>query len=352
MINDHDKHDVKGSSLNGKEPPHGESDKDAESANDTVHDKQPVNQNETKEPLEDLQPDQAYDSEVIDDRDNKLLISIVESDHDSGSEDKPDKKDTLDVEVHHPVDDEHNAPKGDGEAAVDEHEDGESAVTARPTSQLQGEEHDNQITGVDEVNRQPDVDANSETVPAEEKPSGSEDKPDKKDTLDIEVHHPVDDEYNAPKGDVEAVVDEHEDGVTVHPTSQLEGEEHDNQITGVDEVNKQPDVDVNSETVPAEEKPSEDVHSQEKINNQDVIDVNLSNDDHQKPQPDVALSKAKLHKYLENKGLQFQMLPPESEEEKDPQTLEAILNEYTALDILDKDNRFICKTCTDNRESY
>ena len=127
----------------------------------------------------------------------------------------------------------------------------------------------------------------------------------------------------------------------------MEGEEHDNQVTNVDDVNSQPDVDVNPETVPAEERRSEEVPLQKK-NDQDVIDVNLSSE---KPDPDVALNKAKLHEYLESKGLLYQM-PAESEKEKDPQTLEAILTEYTTLDILDEDNKFICKTCTENRELY
>lgn len=248
-----------------------------------------------------MQPDQAH--ETVEDQDTKPLISTIESDDDSGSKDKLDKEDTVNVEVHETIEDQDTKP-----------------------------------------------------VESEHDSAGSKDKPDKEDSLNVEVHYPDDvdhvgDKQSAPKENGEAAVDEHEDNrpaVTVDPT-QLEGEEHDNQITGVDEVNRQPDVDADPETVPAEEKPSEEVPSQKKIDDQDV---NLPSEDHQKPEPAVALSKAKLHKYLESKGLQYQMLPPESEEEKkDPQTLEAILNEYTALDVLDEENKFICQTCTDNRES-
>ena len=244
----------------------------------------------------------------------------MESDHDSLSDNKSDKEDTLNVEVHHPegvddIDDEDNAPKEDGDKAVGEPEDGESTMTADPTSQLEGEEHDNQITSVDDVSSQPDVDANPETVPAEERPS--EEVPAKE----------------RPSKEVPA---------EKRPSEEVPAEKRPSEEVPAE---KRP-----SEEVLAEKKPSKEVPTQEKIINQDMIDVNLSSDDHQRPNPDVALSKAKLHEYLESKGLQYQMLPAESGEEKDPQSLEAILNEYTALDILDEDNKFICKTCTENCE--
>ena len=308
MIKDRDKRDVKGSSFNSKEPPAAaaESNQGAESADDTVHDKQPVDQNVVKEPIQDLVPDQAH--KPVDDWDTK---PIIESDHDAGSENKPDKEDTLiSDEVHRSDDvdhvgDEHNVPK---ENSKTEHEDGESAAaTVDPTSQLEGEEHDNQITDVDEVNKQLVVDVNPETVSAEEKLS--QEVPSQKQINDQNVTDLI--------------------------------------LSSGDHEELKPDVDASPETVSAEEKPFEEVPLQEKINN---LDVNLSSSDNQKPKPDVALRKVELHKYLESKGLQYQMLPPESEEDKDPQTLEAILNEYTALDVLDEDNKFICKTCTDNRE--
>jgi len=170
---------------------------------------------------------------------------------------------------------------------------------------------------------------------------------DKDNTLDISIHQPdgVDDEDNASK-----VSNVSEPEAAVDPTSQLKGEDHDEQVTIVDDINNQPNVNIDPETLPSEER----ITSQEKPDNHSV-DVDLSSDTEnlsplsfkQTPDPNVALDKAKLHKYLESKDLLFQ-LTDQSGEEKDPQSLDSILSEYTGLDVLDEDNKFICKTCSEN----
>lgn len=93
------------------------------------------------------------------------------------------------------------------------------------------------------------------------------------------------------------------------------------------------------------------VPSQEKTDYQKLIDVDDAENlpYKEKADPNVALYKAKLHQYLKSKDLIHQ-LPAENEEKNDPQSLEAILTEYTALDVLDEENKFICNTCTENRK--
>ena len=101
------------------------------------------------------------------------------------------------------------------------------------------------------------------------------------------------------------------------------------------------------ETLP----PEKGLPSQEKSSDQDVDhSTNAENlPCTEEVDPEVALKKAKLHQYLETKGLLYQM-PGESKKESDPQSLEAILTEYTALDILDENNKFICNTCAKSRK--
>ena len=192
--------------------------------------------------------------------------------------------------------------------------------------------------------------------PAEsEHDSNSDNKPGKDDASSnkILLAYEVDDNHDASKEDDKSGghVPEAEAEATESldpPTTHLKEEEHDDQVTNVDGVNNSLDADI--EIMPPEELPSEKVPLEEKVNDKkDLTDVNLSTDDHQKPNPDVALNKHELHKYLESKGLQYQMLP-EVEKEQDPQRLESLLTEYTGLDVLDENNKFICETCTKNRE--
>ncbi|XP_065907177.1 ubiquitin carboxyl-terminal hydrolase 16-like isoform X2 [Dysidea avara] len=63
---------------------------------------------------------------------------------------------------------------------------------------------------------------------------------------------------------------------------------------------------------------------------------------------EVAVNKAKLNKYLEHKCMHFQ---PKSEIENESLQLtglESSLQDFTDLDILSDDNKFICNTCTEN----
>ena len=65
------------------------------------------------------------------------------------------------------------------------------------------------------------------------------------------------------------------------------------------------------------------------------------------PDQDIALNKVKFNKYLESKGLPFQT----PYEEPDKLTgIEQALHHYTALDVLDENNKFICQNCTLNRK--
>ena len=146
----------------------------------------------------------------------------------------------------------------------------------------------------------------------------------KEDTLKVDCpSNEVDDNHDASKLDA-----------TVDPTSKLQGGVYEKQDTDVDDANNQTDINNDPKThSPSQEKGTDD---------QDSIDVNPSTN------PNVALKKVELHKYLEKKNLLYQ-ISTECEEEKDPQNLEAVLTEYTALDVLDEDNKFICTTCNKNR---
>jgi len=62
----------------------------------------------------------------------------------------------------------------------------------------------------------------------------------------------------------------------------------------------------------------------------------------------IPLSKAKLNEYLASKGFYYQV---SCEEAKCPTGIEKALQDYTALDILDEDNKFICQNCTQKRKA-
>lgn len=288
MVDGHDEHHVKESSFDGKEPLQG--DPHEEATDDNVHEKQAVDQIETKECLEDSH-DQSHDPP--DDRDTTPLIV---TDHDSKLEEKTDEEDTLNVDIHQPndVDNEHDASK-----------DSELGTAMDPTTQSQGEEDEKQITNVD--GNQSDVNDDHEVLPSEEGVL-SQEKANDQDLVDVNLSNDAEKLGNSNPG-----------------------------------VNDDPETQPSDEGLP----------SQKETNHQDVTDVNVMTDTEnltskEKPNPDVALHKAELHKYLESKGLLHQ-IPAKCEEEKDPQSLETILSEYTALDILDEDNKFICTTCTKNR---
>ena len=129
----------------------------------------------------------------------------------------------------------------------------------------------------------------------------------------------------------------------VDPISKLQGEECEKQVTDVEGANNQTDVNNDPKTQSIDKQ----IPSQEKGSDDQGTDAEnfppKENSD-----PNVALKKAELHKYLESKDLLYQ-ISAEHEEKKDPQSLEAVLTEYTALDVLDEDNKFICTTCTKNR---
>ena len=148
----------------------------------------------------------------------------------------------------------------------------------------------------------------------------SEAKPGEDNTLSNEIvqAHEVNEEHDASKEDDESGARVPKDESTVSfdlDTTQSKAEVHDDQVTSVDDVNNLLDADI--EILPPEELPSEKVPLEEKVNDKKDLTDSLSTDLHQKPNPDVALNKHKLHKYLESKSLQYQMLP-EGEEELDP----------------------------------
>ena len=126
------------------------------------------------------------------------------------------------------------------------------------------------------------------------------------------------------------------------PMSQLQDEK---EIASADDVDKQPNVKIDPATLASEETATseEKTDDQEKTYDQDLFDFPI-----EKLNPEVALNKTKLHRYLKRKELPYQILN-QREEEKDPQTLEATLSEYTALDVLDENNKFICKTCVESK---
>ena len=252
MINHHDGNYVENSTFDGKVSPSPEKSNE-EATNDAVYKKQPIDQSDIKESLEDSHDKtekllEDFTHDPSDDRDTKPNL-IDDIDHESNIEDTS-KVDCLSNEV----DDNHDASELD------------TAVEAvDPTSKLQGEEYEKQETNVDGANNRTDI-------------------------------------------------------------------------------NNDPKTQSFDKQIPSQEKSTDD---------QDFIGVNPSTDAEnfppkEKPNPNVALTKAELHKYLESKDLLYQ-ISAEHEKEKDPQSLEAVLTEYTALDVLDEDNKFICTTCNKNR---
>ena len=188
----------------------------------------------------------------------------------------------------------------------------------------------------------PDMPPDDQVASGADRNSKSEDESDKEDTSNVDIYQPhdVENEHNA-----------FEDGksdTAMDPVSQLQGEEQEQDNKNADDINVQPDANDDPDTQPSEGGAS----SQGKADQQELSDINHLSDAENlpledKPHPDVALKKVELLKFLESKDLLYQT-PVKFEEEKDPQSLEAVLTEYTALDILDEDNKFICKTCSKN----
>ena len=202
--------------------------------------------------------------------------------------------------------------------------------------------HKKQVMNQDQTPNMPPDDQAAIPLSGAHRNSKSGNESDEEDTSNVDIFQPRD------------VENEHEDGnksdAAVDPVSQWQGEEHEyeQENNNADVKNTQPDVNDDSETLPSEEGTS----SKGKADQQDLSYINHLNDAENlpledKPNPDVALKKAELLKFLKSKDLLCQA-PVKCKEGKDPQSLEGVLTEYTALDILDENNKFICKTCSKN----
>ena len=201
--------------------------------------------------------------------------------------------------------------------------------------------HEKHVVSQDQTHDVPPDDQDAVPSTIADHDSKLEDESEKEDSSNINVCR---------SNDIDNEQDAFQDGksdTAVDPVSQLQNEQE-QENSNVDNTNTQPDMKDDPETLPSEEE----VTFQEKTDQHDLSDVNLLNDVENfsledKPNPDVALNKAELLKFLESKNLLYQT-PAKCEEERDPQSLEAVLTEYTALDILDENNKFICKTCSKN----
>lgn len=78
-----------------------------------------------------------------------------------------------------------------------------------------------------------------------------------------------------------------------------------------------------------------------------VEDSESDSDKEQLGENKVAFSSYELNLHLKTKGLPYYQLPLYNKHSA--LTLEQCLREFTSLDVLDEDNKFICQNCNNSR---